>query len=67
MPKSNHELTRATVPPLTYVDIKKHIKAIYDQCGQSENKQSFINDLKIEIEQKVLCGGEFRQEMEIYI
>ena len=49
LPKSTRDLARAhTCLWLTYNDMKKQIKAIYDQCGQAD--KSYDNDMKIEIE-----------------
>lgn len=54
--KATRELTRATVPSLTYDSMKKQIKAIYDQCAQSESSTD-SND--IGVEQEVLYGQKF--------
>ena len=48
LPKSTRDLARATCLSLTYNDMKKQIKAIYDQCGQADKSND--NDTKIEIE-----------------
>ena len=36
MPKATHDLTRATVPALTFEAMKKQIKILHDQCAKTD-------------------------------
>ena len=46
IPKEKRDLTRVTIPDLTYESMKKQIKATYDHCATtSENKVDDISDI----------------------
>ena len=47
LPKSKRDLARATIPTLTYDDMKRQIKAIYDSCTADEKAP---NDSDIVVE-----------------
>ena len=55
LPKATRDLTRATVPTLKYDDMKKQIKAIYDQCAQSDDTLE-SSDSNIDVEQDIFYG-----------